>query len=255
MPIMVNGVLDTGFKFFASALLVLFFFSCKKENMGDCFKGSGDIISETRTITQSFNIVEVEDNVSLVLTQSSEYSIKVVAGGNLIGLIETELLNNVLTIRNKNKCNWVRSYDRPIIVYVSLPDLLSLQYRSAGDVTATNTFHLDSVKVEIWGGAGKVTMNVDCRVAIYAIHTGTGDLEISGKNIVSYVWNSGNGFFYGKDLETAYTFITNMGTGDCFINSNVHLGATILHVGNIYYKGDPELATDLRGTGKLIKLD
>lgn len=223
--------------------------------MGDCLKGTGKIISETRQVTEAFNTIELEDNVSLVLTQSADYSIIVEAGENLIDLIETELKHNILTIRNKNKCNWVRSYNKPITVYASLPELVSLQYRSAGDVNVTNEFIIDSLRVESWGGAGSVNMTVDCGVGVYAIHTGTGDLNINGKTAVSYVWNSGNGFFFGEYLKTNYTFISTRGTGDCYINVETDLGVTILHIGNIYYKGNPAVTADIRGTGKLIKMD
>ena len=252
---MVNGVLVTGFKLLTVTLIMFFFFSCKKENMGDCFKGTGKIITKTREVSEAFNTIELEDNVSLVLTQSADYLISVEAGENLIDLIETELKYNILTIRNKNKCNWVRSYNKPITVYVSLSKLVSLQYRSAGDVIVTNEFVLDSLRVESWGGAGMVNMTVDCGVGVYAIHTGTGDLNISGKTGVSYVWNSGNGFFFGENLNTNYTFISTKGTGDCYVNAVTDLGATILHIGNIYYRGNPEVTADIRGTGKLIKLD
>jgi hypothetical protein len=255
MQTMVNSVLVTDFKLFAITFFMLFFFSCKKENMGDCLKGTGTIITESRTVNGPFQTIEIEQNVSLVLTQSADYFIKVEAGKNLIDLIETEIKNNTLTIRNKNKCNWMRSYDKPVTVYVTLPDLISLQYRSSGDVTSANRFQLDSLNLEVWGGAGTVKMNVDCRVAVYAIHTGTGDLYLSGKTGVSYVWNSGNGFFHGKGLETDYTFIAHQGTGNCYVYPKIHLGATILHIGNIYYKGEPEIFFDIRGTGKLIKLD
>ena len=254
MQITLSGVLDTGFKL--SVVIIFFLFiSCKKENMGDCFKGTGNIITQQRNVEQLFKRIEVEDNIALVLTQSNEYSVKIEAGENLIDLIETDFDGDILTIRNNNKCNWVRSYTKPIIAHISLPYLLSLQYRSSGDVTATNIFQLDSTNIEVWGGAGSVNLNVDCRVAVYAIHTGTGDLNISGKTGVSYVWNSGNGFFYGENLNTVFTYISTRGTGDCYVNADIELGATILHIGDIYYKGNPEVNADIRGSGKLIKLN
>ena len=255
MQIILNGVWDTGFRAFLLLIIIFSFTSCKKENMGDCFKGTGKIITQKRSIEHSFNRIDVEDNISVILTQDNNYSVIVEAGENLIDLIETDFEANILTLRNNNKCNWMRSYDKPVRVRISLPELISFQYRSSGNVTSTNTFTIDSTNIEVWDGSGNVQINVDCRVAVYAIHTGPGDLTIKGKTGVSYVWNSGNGFFYGKDLETGYTFITNKGTGDCIVNAEVELGATILHTGDIYYYGNPAVTADLRGSGKLIKLD
>ena len=255
MQTMVNGAWGTGFNILTLSVFLLLTPSCKKENMGDCFKGTGKIIVESREITENYYKIELEDNVGLIITQGPVNSIQVEAGENIISLIETELINNVLTIRNKNRCNWVRSYNKPVLVHVTIPHLVSLQYKSAGNITSTSTLNIDSLNIEVWGGSGKVSLDVNCRVAVYAIHTGTGDLEIKGKTSLSYVWNSGNGFFYGSDLETNQTYIVHKGTGNCYVYSKNHLDAKVFHVGDVYYKGDPQIVTDIRGSGRLIKQD
>ena len=97
------------------------FFSCKKENMADCFTSAG----KTNVIyhdVKDFNCIELNDKMDLYLTQGSTFEVKVEAGANLQRLNKTELEGETLRVDNHNTCNFVRGYDHKISVYVTAPN-------------------------------------------------------------------------------------------------------------------------------------
>src|SRR5438067_439983 len=77
---------------------------CKKENMCDCIKSTGDIITEHRSIAD-FTELEVYKNVIVTIVQDTVVYADVEAGENLMPLIDTEVSGGVLKITNNNKCN------------------------------------------------------------------------------------------------------------------------------------------------------
>jgi hypothetical protein len=93
--------------------------SCNKGSDSGCFNSTGDITRENRNI-ESFNSILLHDNVNLILEKTSSNSIVVEAGSNLISGIITEVNDvGVLEIGNDNNCNWIRSFDSPINVYLN----------------------------------------------------------------------------------------------------------------------------------------
>src|SRR3954464_7455314 len=86
--------------------LVFVISSCKKENMCDCLKSTGDIITQERE-AGDFTDLSVYDNVNVILTQDSINSITIEAGKHLMSGIKTKVESGRLTIENTNTCNWV----------------------------------------------------------------------------------------------------------------------------------------------------
>src|SRR5690242_20273176 len=88
-------------------VLCLLLFSCKKESLFDCFKSTGDIVTERRNIG-TFTETIIYNNVNVIIVQDSLTYLEINAGENLLPLITTEIRNGKLIIENNNKCNWVR---------------------------------------------------------------------------------------------------------------------------------------------------
>ena len=109
-----------------SALAVsLFYFSCNNENSCDCLKSIGPVVTEERVIP-AFNKLSLEDNVNLFITQDSVYSLTVEAGEHLLQSIKAEVTDSCLYLKNENKCNWVRSFENKINVYLRFKKLTIL---------------------------------------------------------------------------------------------------------------------------------
>jgi hypothetical protein len=256
-----NWVLDINFydkmrKYWVVKLLVLLVIispSCKKDPFGDCFKSTGKITSEDRTFTGSFNTIEVNDNVNLIYTDdSTNQSIKVEAGNNLLSEITTEIQNNKLILHNNNKCNWVRKFGVPINIYVHAHPIIKIIQNGSGNVSGTNTITEDSFNFEGWG-AGECNLSINVNNLYCSLNLDAGDATLTGHADAAFLYNAGNGFFYNNGLTTGFTSVLALGTGDSYVNVQDLLWVTIKQEGNVYYIGNPAVKDTITGKGQLIK--
>jgi hypothetical protein len=235
-------------------LVCLLFASCSDQHWFDITKSTGEEITVTRPVSDNFAHIKLYNDIDLVITQSKTYSIKVTGGENLLPGVETTISDSVLSIRNLNTFNWVRSYDRKITVFVSMPHLLQLNYEATGTVSNTDTIREDSLFVIATGGSGYINLTLKTGSTHYSINTGSVDIISTGITGVNYLYSSGYGRINCSDLISAYTFVSNHSSNDCFIHANYHIGYNITGLGNIYYKGTPlTIEGQATGEGKLIK--
>jgi len=233
---------------------------CEKFPGEDCFKSTGEKTVEHRTI-QPFEHINLEDNINLILTQGDEFSAMVKAGENLIGSIITVVNDNVLTVKNENKCNWMRDFNEEIDVYLTVNHLCSITYRSSGLILSTNTIVSDSLNIAVWDGTGTIDLDIQTRVSALSIHYGSVDYRIRGKSNVCYIYAGSYGPFFCEDLETTFMFMNNCGSNDCYVYCIGELEIQILYTGSIYYTGKdyaplPVLSkSEITGSGKLVNLD
>lgn len=228
---------------------------CKKPAVCDCFKSTGNTSSEIRNIETNFTDIYLSENINLILTQDSVKSITVESGSNLLPKIITMVEGGILFIRDENKCNWVRKLDNYSNVYISLPELTHIQYTGTGCINTTNTFNLNVFTIDVWDGSGKVEMNINAKESHFNFHLGPGSLYVSGNSGVNYLYSNGQGFMYCENLVTGYNFVSNCGTGDCYIQADKEIGYSISNVGSIYYTGNPySVSGENTGRGQIIKL-
>src|SRR5688572_25398055 len=112
---------------------------CQKENAPDCLKSTGKTETETRPL-ESFRTLRIFDNLEVTVVADSVHYVEVTAGKNLIGNIETEVKNGELSLRNINKCNWVRSYDKPFKVRVHTRELIDVFHDGDATLSSENVF-------------------------------------------------------------------------------------------------------------------
>jgi hypothetical protein len=237
-------------------LLLIAFTGCEKTPVLDCFVSTGEIVKEERQIGQ-FQTLVLKDNLNLILRQSNTNRLVVEGGSNLLRKIVTDVENDsVLIIRNDNQCNWVRSFDKPINVYLDFNRLDLIEYRSIGDVTNVDTLRLDSLSVDVREGAGKIELILKTPLVYCNLHYGTADIVLKGIADLSYVFGDGFGRIDNRNLMVSQIYVNNKSSNDMFLNANLRLEATIENIGNIYYSGNPqEIQLQRIGSGELIKID
>jgi hypothetical protein len=243
-----------------SALLLLLFAmllpSCEKDHFWDFTKSTGDIVTVTRPVNESFTKIHLNDDVNLVITQGNTYSISVEGGENILSGIETSISDSLLTIRNNNKFNWVRSYDKKFTAYVTMPHIIDLKYEATGTVTNTDTIREDSLTVSAVGGSGYIDLIIKTGTSKLSIIYGSVDMKISGETGVNFIYSASYGPFHCLDLKSGFLFMRNASTNDCYVNVIHHFEYEITSLGNIYYKGNPEeISGTVSGSGKLIKYE
>lgn len=237
-----------------TCIIIVSFYGCGKSGL-DCFTSTGKIIVQERNIS-TFDSIAVYNNINLFIRQDSIHKVSVEAGENLMDKIVTRVENNQLILENNNTCNWVRSYEYPINIYVSTPRLWNLYYLSAGDVESTNTLYFDSLMVEIWGGAGTIRLNLDVYSVFAYLHQGSSDIHLRGNCGIAYLVSGGYGLLDASNLKSSYVFISSRSSNDCYVNTNQELNAIIESIGNIFYYGSPKnINTTLNGSGAVIALE
>lgn len=230
--------------------------SCSDEDGFDCFTSTGEVKLESRP-TAPFHFIELHDNINLILTQDSvACCVEVEAGENLLAGITSEVERGRLVLRNENKCDWVRSFEVPVNVYITFSRLDTIVFRAAGNLSFTNAWRNDSIQFDVWEGAGTIDLKLDVFKSRVYIHYGVTEVIISGWSQVNYISSKGYGPVDALGLQTNYTFMSTQSPNDCFVYVTGELGATLSNIGNIYYKGHPGVVTEERqSSGRLIPLD
>jgi hypothetical protein len=236
-------------------LLITVFFSCNSEQLDDCFTKTGADITEERP-AEYFHSIELYNNVNLVLVPGNTPFLEIKGGENLLPAIKTEIKDSTLIIRNTLKCNWTRSFDREITVYATAPALREIRYEGSGDIKTSGQIKLDSLQLNIWGGAGSFELDLDVSKLKLAMHYGTVDLTVKGKALITTIFANSYGPFYCNELISNIAYVRNSGTNQVYVYAKHILEVEIASVGDIFYYGNPyDLKSNITGSGKLVKGD
>ncbi len=252
----ITGLRKARLSFLVLLLCGLIMVSCKKDHVFDFLKTTGKIVTIERAVNEDFATVKLENNIDLVLTQGPAYSITLEGGENLLPGIDTDISDSTLTIRNNNKFNWLRSYDKKIVARVTAPHFLKINYESTGTISNNDTIREDSIFITSYGGSGYINLCIKTGLSHLALTKGSTDLNISGFSGSNFIFAGSYGPFHCLNLQTQNTFMSNSGTNDCYINVTSLLEYEIKSLGNIYYKGKPpQISGTITGDGKLIPLE
>ena len=229
-------------------LLCTIFSACKKENRCDCIKRTGSIVTETRQIN-GFDKILVEDNVTVFIRQDSVFEVKVEAGENIVPLVKTEVSNGTLFVRNNNRCNWTRSYDKPLKVYIKMPVIKYITSDGTADIKSLNTITTDVFDVQT-KNSGNIELTVNNAKVISHMH-GSGDLTLRGRTGEHACDIGGTAFLNCKDLQTDITWVHTFTTGLCYV-STFNLICFIDNIGDVYCYGNPLTVQKVKnGAGQL----
>ncbi|HXB12267.1 MAG TPA: head GIN domain-containing protein [Bacteroidia bacterium] len=242
------------FKIGLFILCALTTFSCHKGPVCDCFDSAGAPTEENRTSALTyFEQINAEDDINVVLSMGNTEQVIIQGGSNLVHNISATVSNNILTLKNNNNCNWLRSYKKSIItVYITMPRVTYITNSGYGNITCTDTITTDTFNVRTTT-AGDITLNVRAQEILGHLF-GSGDITLNGHtDQFSCTFLSGIGFVYCSNLTTRYTFISNGSTGDAYVNSSGLIQAQIKGRGNIYYTGSAIVQQSIDGTGQVIK--
>ena len=223
--------------------------ACKKENMCDCIKRTGDIIQETRNVS-GFTKILTNDDVNVFLTQDSIYQVIVEAGENITPLVITEGVDSTLVCRNKNRCKWARSYKKPLNIYVHMPIITQINSEGTGDVKGLNTINTPAIYM-LAQNSGDVDLTIHTNQLTTSMH-GNAELTLHGYSRNHDCDVQGTAYLLAGDLHTNYTYINNGSLGQCYVNVASFLICSIDLKGDVFCYGNPQTVYyDHSNSGKL----
>lgn len=241
------------FTLFTILLMTLGFSSCEKDP-GDCFKSTGEVVTEERQF-EDFTTIILNDNINLLLIPSPSNTLSVSAGKNLMSKIITKVNGDTLTISNNNSCNWIRSYNVPIDISLPIKQLNEIIYQSIGDISCSDTIFSDSLSVNVIEGAGNINILTNSYLTRANIHYGTANLNLSGRCVLSFVYSVSFGLIDNRNLEALQIYAITKSSNDVYLNAKNHMAVEIGNIGNVYYKGNPTITLSGSGSGQLLKLN
>ena len=208
-------------------------FACKPS---ECLISTGGIKKELRKVG-FFNKMYVYDNISIELIEGEE--IYVEAGENLLSLIQTELRNDSsLVLSNQAKCNWLRSYETPIKIYVGVQNLKFIRWESYGNLEAKNQINLTYLQIDVLGVNPVINLNINA-VGISLFANIGADFKISGKTSDLGIFVMGYSRFDALLLEAQRVSIRQESSNHIWVNATQTIEGSIQGLGNVFYKSLP----------------
>ncbi|GAA4327062.1 GIN domain-containing protein [Flaviaesturariibacter amylovorans] len=219
-----------------------------------CSQRAGRAQRLPRTVN-TFSHLVIQDNINVVLTQGDSCSVDIETDESLQPVILAEVHGQQLHLRNAASCSWIRRPGESITAYVTLPDLNRVDYQGSGNVTCTDTLHLDYLSVEATNGAGTVRLLLDTRFTLAYVNNEVADLVFAGRSDSAYAYSASRGGIDFRDFEVKRLGAAFASARDGYVWATESLQATLFNAGNLYYRGTPaRIVTDYRSSGRVAPL-
>ncbi len=235
----------------AIALVVsLFLSSCGFDihigDFGTGKKGNGNVVTDTRGVSDEFTRVSASEGLMVYVTQSDDFAIEVEADENIIDLIRTDIKNGKLRIHAEENIGRATKN-----IYVSLPKITELHASSGSHLETKNTVRSNELTVD--GSSGAI-LDVDLIAQELEIDASSGaNLGIAGTANNADVDVSSGGNINAKDLETKTCTADASSGGNVKIQVSKSLMADASSGGNISYSGDPTVEKKKSVSGSVHK--
>jgi hypothetical protein len=196
--------------------------------------GNGNVVTEERNISGSFNKVKGSAGLDVYLTEGSENKIVVEADENLLEFIETEVNNGRLTVTTKRSIGRNRAKK----VHVTYTNLEEVAASSGADVIVNSVLKNENISLDVSSGADLV-VEVFAK-EVFAESSSGADLKVSGK-ASSLRANSSS----GSEIDARELLVINCNAdassgGDITVNVKEKLRTEVSSGGTIRYYGNPE---------------
>jgi hypothetical protein len=242
-------------KWFNLLILIALVCSCKKPEQRACFKKSGELSIRTYDFG-SFNQLHLKEHLSYKLIQDSTNKVIVRGGNNLLNFVEVIGENGQLTIENKNRCNYLRSYEIPE-VEIHYTKLINILFEGTEHLYNEDTLITDYLTLTLRDGAGHMELNVKA-IDINAINThGWGHLTLKGEtqSLRANLMGDGKFDFSQVTAINQIRLITSSSVDQRVNAAGIPLHVELNGVGNVYYYGLPSVINTVQyGKGKLINV-
>jgi hypothetical protein len=141
--------------------------------------------------------------------------------------------------------------DEEAKIYISMPDVESLELKSSGQVYVKSVPSSSKLRVSL-SGSGLIDYTGNIK-NLYVLHSGSGDIDLFGSTSYLETTLSGSGRVRGFSMasDTAKTILTGSGYQQVWVKD--HFDVMITGSGNVYYRGQPPfLSLYTTSSGKLI---
>lgn len=210
---------------------------------GTGLTGNGNIRTEKRN-TGNFNAVKTAGSIDVEFTPGDTYSVSVEDDDNILQYVVTDVRNGVLTVDYKEGYSINEDHAK---VYVTAPSLDKLSVSGSADITMQGVLK-NSREIEMnVSGSGNIKGPVDAPSIDVSV-SGSGNVGLTGrtKDFTSDI--SGSGDLNCGGLESENVTVKIAGSGNAHVFASVHLSASVVGSGDVYYRGNPS-SPEIHTTG------
>jgi hypothetical protein len=194
--------------------------------------------TENRNL-KDFNAIKVSSGIDLYLRMGGTEEVKVVADGDIIDKIITEVNGGTLKIYMKQNNNWNWGFTKSRKVYVTVKELVKLDASSGSDVNSENTLSGETLDVKASSGSD---VNLDVHYKNFSLDTSSGsDARVSGKTKNFEASASSGSDLNARDLQSVICRVSVSSGSDATVNVSEELYAKASSGGDIRYYGNPQL--------------
>ncbi|MCB0515568.1 MAG: DUF2807 domain-containing protein [Bacteroidetes bacterium] len=213
-------------------------------------KGNGNVVKK-HIDTGTFSELEIDGIYNVYLSQGNKESVEIYFDENLQEIVSVSNKNHQLNIHWKDGYT-INEYTK-MEVYITLTKIDKLDIDGVGNIYCQNTLHLNDLKLEL-EGVGNTKLNIVCH-DLSANVAAVGNINFEGKATNFTIENSGVGNLRAYDFIAQNTKVNSSGIGNVEIYAQKNLNIDCSGIGNIRYKGNPEVVNiEKDGIGKVEKM-
>jgi len=203
------------------AVTIILLSSCSKS----LTVGSSEILEEERSVANFENIV-IEGIYDTKILHGDKHEVIVRANANILDNIHTRVNNKTLKITMDSK----EYKNINIDLIITMPTVNEITKRGVGSTRMEGFYDLSELEINHYG------------VASFSLEGSVNKLSLN---------KSGVGSFDAFDLEAESYEIEQNGIGNTRLTCRKLLSGELTGIGNIYYKGQPNIDVDVTGIGKV----
>ena len=221
-------------KLLIAILVSIFFTSCRFNGNFDGIDGSGNVIVQPRTITETFENIEVSHGIELIVEQSSEKSVVVEADDNIISHIITKVENGKLIIESDHSYN-TESNPR---VTVKLPIISGLTATSGSNISSNGKLITEKILVDSESGS---QISIEVEADFISIEAASGSsAEVSGQALKAETNSSSGSEINARNLSANVVNSVASSGSSTSVDPIVKLNAKASSGASVDYKNTPK---------------
>ncbi len=212
-------------------------------------KGSGNVVSVTRNISQEFTGISVSNGLEVIVLQADQSNVVVEADDNIGNRIATKVIDGVLII--SSDFNSYTSHSTTKIT-VTMPNIKNLSASRGSNLHNDGIITGDDVTINAESGSLiQIAIESD-RISVQS--SGGSNVEMSGKALNMSASASGGSNIDADDLLANEVKVTASSGSNVDIHAILNLEAKATGGSSIEYKVQPKHLEKIEGSGSNISL-
>ena len=225
-------------------LITVTFASCNANlNLGDGIDGSGNVVTEKRSINTPFTKIDASTGVEVIVEQGNPSEVIVEVDDNLMEHIITRVENGTLIVKIEGNINSMES----AIVHVKTTTINGLESSSGASIRSKSTLKGTNLTVKTSSGS---SINTDLEYEKVESESSSGsEITLSGKALIVKTNSSSGSTINAQELAANEITAESTSGSNTTVNPIVLLNAKASSGSSIEYVKDPKKVVKEESSG------